>query len=155
MSAVTLSKGQLLGIFLALVCFVSVMDRLVTVTSRSVPYHVCLRVGGLPARGDLVSVVVQTAMIEGGRPTAVTKELKCLAGDELRFDGKSHFCNGVKVDDITLTSTQDGRPITPFVFNGVIPPGKAYVLGEHPHSYDSRYFGFVDASGLTRLRGLL
>ncbi|EAL3751808.1 S26 family signal peptidase, partial [Campylobacter coli] len=31
-----------------------------------------------------------------------------------------------------------------FIFNGVIPKDKFFVMGTHPRSFDSRYWGFVD-----------
>jgi hypothetical protein len=155
MSRIVLTRGHVLGLFVTLVCLSTVYDRLVLVTSRSVPYHFALKIGGQAQRGDLVELTIQDKMIEHGHPQAVTKELKCEAGDVLSFDGKSHYCNGSKIDDINLTRTQDGQVINAFVWNGPVPAGKAYVLGDHPHSYDSRYFGFVDASGLHRLRGLV
>jgi type IV secretory pathway protease TraF len=38
-----------------------------------------------------------------------------------------------------------GRPLPRFIHNGPVPAGQLFLVGTHPRSYDSRYFGFVDA----------
>ena len=35
---------------------------------------------------------------------------------------------------------------------GVVPPGMALVLADHPGSFDSRYFGFVPLDSLQRIK---
>jgi type IV secretory pathway protease TraF len=36
-----------------------------------------------------------------------------------------------------------------FQHHGPVPPGRYFVLGEHPGSFDSRYFGMVPASSIS------
>ncbi|MBT0652625.1 S26 family signal peptidase [Geomobilimonas luticola] len=72
------------------------------------------------------------------------KVLGCNEGDQLTVDAeKKFYCNGeymVRAKDISLK----GEPLQHFVFNGQIPKGVMFVMGQHKDSYDSRYFGFVD-----------
>jgi len=72
------------------------------------------------------------------------KVLGCNEGDQLTVDAeKKFYCNGeymIRAKDISLK----GEPLQHFVFNGQIPKGVMFVLGQHKDSYDSRYFGFVD-----------
>ncbi|BEH08875.1 hypothetical protein GSUET_04870 [Geobacter sulfurreducens subsp. ethanolicus] len=72
------------------------------------------------------------------------KVIGCNEGDQLTVDAeKKFYCNGeymVRAKDISLK----GEPLQHFVFNGQIPEGIMFVIGQHKDSYDSRYFGFVD-----------
>ncbi len=74
----------------------------------------------------------------------VMKILGCNEGDLLTVDvEKKSYCNGeylVRAKDISLK----GEPLQHFVFNGTVPKGVMFVMGQHKDSYDSRYFGFVD-----------
>jgi type IV secretory pathway protease TraF len=36
------------------------------------------------------------------------------------------------------------REVKQFVFNGAVPEGKIFIVGDSADSYDSRYFGFVN-----------
>jgi len=76
----------------------------------------------------------------------VMKILGCNEGELLTVDvEKKFYCNGeylVRAKDISLK----GEPLQHFVYNGTIPKGVMFVMGQHKDSYDSRYFGFVDKS---------
>lgn len=76
----------------------------------------------------------------------VMKILGCNEGDLLTVDAeKKFYCNGeylVRAKDISLK----GEQLQYFVFNGTIPKGVMFVMGQHKDSFDSRYFGFVDKS---------
>jgi len=76
----------------------------------------------------------------------VMKILGCNEGELLTVDvEKKFYCNGeylVRAKDISLK----GEPLQHFVFNGQVPKGVMFVMGQHKDSYDSRYFGFVDKS---------
>ncbi len=74
----------------------------------------------------------------------VMKILGCNEGELLTVDvEKKFYCNGeylVRAKDLSLK----GEPLQHFVFNGPVPKGVMFVMGQHKDSYDSRYFGFVD-----------
>ena len=58
---------------------------------------------------------------------------------------KKFFCNGeylVRAKDFSLK----GEPLQHFTFNGPVPKGFMFVMGQHKDSFDSRYFGFVEKS---------
>jgi type IV secretory pathway protease TraF len=82
--------------------------------------------------------------------TALVKKVGCLPGQHLKVTMRQADCDGVKVGHIRH-NTIDGKPISPALYDGVIPPGKVFLLGEHYYSYDSRYFGLVDYSRLIGL----
>jgi conjugative transfer signal peptidase TraF len=86
--------------------------------------------GYLPARSALLKIVVG---LPGDRA--------CVGGDVLLVNGQAW--GAVAKRDLV------GRPLAPFPFCGVIPPGHAFVATSAPRSFDSRYFGPVALSSLT------
>jgi len=73
------------------------------------------------------------------------KKVGCLPGDYLiRDDANSFFCNGRLLGQ-ALEADSKGRPLPQFSFNGPVPADKLFMIGTHPRSYDSKYFGYIDA----------
>jgi signal peptidase I len=72
-----------------------------------------------------------------------TKEVSCISGDVLVSKDNKYYCNKKYLGEVKKFDL-DLKPIKPFIFNGIIPENKIFVLGEHEFSFDSRYFGFVD-----------
>ena len=130
------------------------MDRVVLAHGESVPYTVFWKLPrSVPAKGDYVMLEISHPII-GPRPTKLTKQLVCDAGDLLQLKGDAFYCNGVRLGGF-ITRTWDDRPLTPFAYDGKIPEGQAFVMGTHPRSFDSRYFGLLDKSRLVRMKGLV
>ena len=73
----------------------------------------------------------------------IMKIVGCAGGSVLKVEGKDYYCDGVLLGhakDVSLA----GKPLYHYVFNGSIPAGRLFVIGEHKDSFDSRYFGLVD-----------
>jgi signal peptidase I/conjugal transfer pilin signal peptidase TrbI len=87
-----------------------------------------------------------TARMGMKKSEVMLKILGCNEGDLLTVDAeKKFYCNGeylVRAKDFSLK----GEPLQHFEFNGTIPKGVMFVMGQHKDSYDSRYFGFVEKS---------
>jgi signal peptidase I/conjugal transfer pilin signal peptidase TrbI len=81
-------------------------------------------------------------------PEDVLKIVGCDEGDVLSVDSdRLFFCNGdylVRAKEVSLK----GEPLRHFVFNGTIPRGYVFVMGQHRDSYDSRYFGFIEKKSI-------
>ena len=75
------------------------------------------------------------------------KQLKCKGGQTLTVKGRDFFCDNIFIG-VAKEKTLSGKPLTLFVFNGVIPDGKLFVMGNHRDSYDSRYMGFIDRTSV-------
>jgi conjugal transfer pilin signal peptidase TrbI len=71
------------------------------------------------------------------------KYAKCLAGDKLEVKGLKYYCNG-KYFASAVTKDSKGVPVKHFIYNGIIPQDKIFMYAPHPHSYDSRYWGFLN-----------
>jgi conjugal transfer pilin signal peptidase TrbI len=77
------------------------------------------------------------------------KKISCKEGDYLTVKQRDYFCNNKYIG---TASEFDGNmnKIEYFEFNGIIQNGKYFVIGSHPLSHDSKYFGFVDKSQILR-----
>lgn len=99
-------------------------------------------------RGDYVFFEDAELARKVGKPEHpnIFKLIGCDEGDTLTVDaGRRFFCNGVflgAAKDYSLT----GDKMQSFAFNGKIPLGYMFVMGEHRDSYDSRYFGLKEKS---------
>lgn len=78
------------------------------------------------------------------------KRAGCTAGDTLKVENDYYYCNGQYLGHAKRKSLR-GEPMTPFVFNGVIPGGMVFAIGDHPDSYDSRYVGFISRERVERV----
>lgn len=70
------------------------------------------------------------------------KRAGCTSGETLKVEKDYYFCNGEYIGHAKRKSLK-GDPLTPFVFNGTVPEGVVFAIGDHPDSYDSRYVGFI------------
>lgn len=130
------------------------MDRVVLAHGESVPITVFWKLPrSVPVKGDYVMLEISHPIV-GPRPAKLTKQLVCDAGDLLQLKDDAFWCNGVRLGGF-ITRTWDDKPLTPFAYNGKIPDGQAFVMGSHPRSFDSRYFGLADKSRLIRMKGLI
>lgn len=130
------------------------VPHLAIVLSESVRYSVLWRVGGSIGKGDYVNVPLPEAFRRSGRPKWMTKRVGCVAGEILRVGNGGHYCDGEWMGAV-LRFGSDGKALHPFVWDGPVPAGKVYLVGDSPLSYDSRYLGFFDQNEAVRLKGLL
>ena len=75
------------------------------------------------------------------------KMVGCRPGEQLTTFAGSFSCQGVFLG-MALTKDGKGNTLPQFSFCGAVPPDKFFMIGQHPRSYDSRYFGFIDAHDL-------
>lgn len=123
--------------------------------TNSVKPTLMYRADGVAQKGDYVTFFLRHPYLKNGsKEYRLTKNYRCGPGDILVTKGRELYCNGARVAE-TLTHTASGKPLTPFQWNGPIPDGKAFVLGDDPESFDSRYWGFVEIEKLERLTAIL
>lgn len=90
----------------------------------------------------LAGLPVPEAVTEGGSIRAI-KRVGCDEEEELRRVDRDFFCGGEFLGHAKKQS-QDGKPLAPCAFSGKIPVGQVFLVGDHPDSFDSRYFGLVE-----------
>lgn len=72
----------------------------------------------------------------------VTKRVECAGGQRLETKGRDFYCDGLYLGRGKEHSLS-GKKAEIFSFNGRVPEGAYFVMGDHPDSFDSRYFGFI------------
>lgn len=139
------------AVMFGLLALVTVVEsRTVLPSTESIPYSLLLIKGGPGTKGDYVNVRIPGSHVGRSEPTlTLTKRIACVGGELLRFENGGHYCGETFLGKVLDRSVHGA--ITPFVWNGPVPAGKAYVVGTHVRSYDSRYFGFVDLAATERL----
>jgi len=78
----------------------------------------------------------------------LTKRIACLPGEYLQETKTEVYCNN-KLIGLVQPKDSKSRPVKPFLFDGSIPNGKLFVVGDNLMSYDSKYFGFIDKDWIT------
>lgn len=73
------------------------------------------------------------------------KKIGCNSGQYIELVNNQIFCDGMVIASL-LDKNKEGQELSKISFSGIIPDDKFFALGEHLHSYDSRYFGLVHKS---------
>lgn len=75
------------------------------------------------------------------------KKVGCAPGQRLSAGEGKFSCDGHFLCR-ALAQDSKGNRLPQFIFNGLVPPGSLFMVGSHPRSYDSRYFGFIHADSV-------
>lgn len=94
-----------------------------------------------PTKGDYVTFELQNKKLKGGH-AFLTKRVGCLPGDNLENRAGAFFCNN-EFMVIALDKDGYGNALSQFSFSGIIPANQAFMIGDNPNSYDSRYWGLT------------
>jgi type IV secretory pathway protease TraF len=130
------------------------MSRIIVAKGESVPYTVFwVSPNAVAKLSDFVTLSVSHPVI-GDEPVMLTKQIVCDEGQRIERTADAFICDGQRLGGF-ITRTWDDKALEPFEANVVIPPGQAFVMGTHPRSFDSRYFGLVDKATLVVVRPLI
>lgn len=145
-----------------------VIPQVTWVMSPSI-HAIAVRVSpGLIRRGDYVMFSLSHPLA-GPKPVSVTKQALCLPGDRIAmiekpsmmpgtpkggYDGW-YYCNGHLLN-VSKPIGRGGQKLDHWQPNqGTIPAGMIFVGSSHPDGFDSRYYGPVALSRLTRMEKVL
>jgi len=142
-------------VIVAVAAFVmyQITNMLVVTVTPSVEHRVFYKSDESARKGDYVTFMLNHEFTDNN-DVRVTKVIKCMGGDILTTSESRHYCNGQALG-LVKKETIDGKPMKSFVYDGVIPVGKAFVYGGNKDSFDSRYWGFIDLSTAQRLLPLI
>lgn len=112
-----------------------------TVGSESVKPYLLFRTDEIPQQGDYVTFPFHHPLIQTKAKYWV-KLLACNEGQYLLRHDNHFYCDGIFFADARLLSKRN-EPLPQFYYDGRIPAGHAFVLGDGQNSFDSRHFGFV------------
>lgn len=115
-------------------------------------------------KGDYVMFRFSHALA-GPEPVSVTKHALCMPGERLSMIEKPsamsprewdgwYFCDGVLLS-VSKPFATSGLRLPHLLWAGPIPPGMVFVGSGAPNGFDSRYFGPVPLSALTRMKRIL
>lgn len=110
--------------------------------------HAALMVHRMPRRikdGDLLFWKPQGAL-SGFKEQFILKEVVGVPGDRITIARGVVSINGQPVVSGFPLARYYRKPADAFDRDEVIPPGKLFMIGTHPQSNDSRYWGYLDAS---------
>ena len=77
------------------------------------------------------------------------KKVGCATGQRLTVNNDEYYCDGNYLGR-ALTQDSKGNRLPQFIFNGFVPAGSLFMVGNHPRSYDSKYFGFIHADSVLK-----
>ena len=72
----------------------------------------------------------------------MVKMVRCTPGSRLEVINRDFYCDGVYLGH-AKGRDRYGKEVYNYYYNDVIPEGYYFVMGTHPDSYDSRYYGLV------------
>lgn len=125
--------------------------RIVIVTTASIRYSVFFRSEEKIELYDYIVFTNPSTFSKEHIGRLVTKQIECVYPQKLTVDSDHRFyCDGSHLGT-ARTVTRAGKVLPVFMYEGQIPQGKAFVMGSHEDSFDSRYFGLVDLENAQRV----
>ncbi|WP_432263217.1 signal peptidase I [Cupriavidus sp. TMH.W2] len=111
-------------------------------------YWVKLGAPKVVRRGDIIAFVAPSGlMLPKFDGKMIAKQVAGLPGDVVTVKNDRAYVNGKLIGDLIL-NRKLGRGPGDFDRIEVVPPGKIFVIGTLPRSYDGRYWGFLDQRSL-------
>jgi len=121
----------------------------------SLPRGLYLLCPGTPGRDDLAAFCLEGPFADLARDRGYLQPGSCPSGLRPLLKKVAGLPGDVIPADLAARSTDSlGRPMPSVLPSGVIPPGMALMLAEHPGSFDSRYFGLVPLDALQRVKSV-
>ncbi len=147
-------KGTIIFFSALLIAGLIIPSRFAVTLTQSLNDRVFFLIKPRPSdikKGNYVLFDLNDERIKGAKTKSVIKQVGCDEGDMLTSKNKEYYCNEYeylgKAKDISL----QGKELDHFDYNGTVPEGYVYVVSRHKDSFDSRYFGFIEKSGIAAI----
>ena len=119
----------------------------------SLPRGLYVLCPGTPGRGDLAAFCLKGPFADLARERGYLQHGSCPSGLRPLLKKVAGLPGDAIPNDLAVRSSDSqGRPMPSVVPSGVVPPGMALMLADHPGSFDSRYFGLVPLDSLQRVK---
>lgn len=99
--------------------------------------------------GDFVVFDYSHPIIAEVGLTRMSKRVGCFHPQVISVSQRDVYCDG-QLLGTALSVDKHGNPMPVTTDTGEVPQGKAFVIGDHERSFDSRYYGLVDVARMTR-----
>lgn len=141
-------RSLLLRMAMVMAVFTTLSAHLLFTTTVSLDNRIYWIGSGQPVKGDYATFQLSHELIGTWE---VTKRIACAAGETIRVEGRGFWCGDTWLGE-AKPEALDGRPL-PYAPEaaGVIPEGQVFLMGDHPDSFDSRYYGLKPVNTMTRL----
>lgn len=133
---------------LSALAFNTLARELVIVTTPSIKPTLLIKSNTKIENDSYVTFKLNHLIIGGEK--RITKKVGCNEGQLLREINRNFYCDFTFLGQ-AKEFTSNKHPLPLFKHKESIPQNKVFVIGEHPDSFDSRYFGFIDKSQLEPL----
>jgi type IV secretory pathway protease TraF len=147
----TREKSIALAFLAALLAGLWLPTRIIVSTSKSLDHRLFFMTKGdinTIKNGDyLVFRHHDTPFVHQGivKDTLYIKKVGCKPGQTLRRDDNNQFFCEQRLIGKALARDSKGRDLPQFTFDGRVPANSFFMVGTHPRSFDSKYFGFIHA----------
>jgi len=125
--------------------------RIIVATSPSLNHRVffLIKEKSKIKTGDyLVFRHIKTTFVDSGlykENNRLIKQVGCSPGETQTRDVNDRFFCEQKLLGKALTRDSKGRDLPQFNFIGPVPDDNFFMVGSNPRSFDSKYFGFIQA----------
>ena len=77
------------------------------------------------------------------------KKVGCATGHRLTVNNGEYYCDENYLGQALTQDSKENR-LPQFIFNDFVPADSLFMVGNHPRSYDSKYFGFIYADSVLK-----
>lgn len=148
-------KSLALAFLAALLLGLWLPQRIAVATSPSLDHRVFFLVhpgaGSIETGDYLVAKQHDTSFIKQGlnkETNNLIKQVGCSPGQSLTKDMEGKFFCGDKLLGEPLIRDSHGNLLPQFNYNGTVPDDSYFLVGSHPRSFDSKYFGFIHSGDI-------